>query len=175
MNAQRLAAKLLEIAPDWDEAVETRLSEFVREVRKSHSKNVICEALTIFAAEKERAAATLLDEAAELERRATQRAAEVELFEGCPDGTTFRQACEIKAAQGNKLAQQYVSWWESRQYRIEDAILDAAIGAHPGWERGEQPGHFKKLDDDAPDAEALIEWFYKNYPVQAREIENRIT
>ena len=41
---------------------------------------------------------------------------------------------------------------------------------HPGWHYEDHV--YTKLDPKAPEEAELVEWFYKNYPREAREIED---
>jgi hypothetical protein len=92
---------------------------------------------------------------------------------GLPSNTTFKEACRIKAARGDALARRYLDSFNSRQCRLEDAMHEAAVERHPGW-RAEGGGVLTKLDDKAPEWAELIEWFYKNFPDEARAVEAAI-
>jgi hypothetical protein len=78
-----------------------------------------------------------------------------------------------KAAQGHALARHALRQMNSREHRIYNALFDAAVDAHPGWERGKKEGHYRKVRKDAP--EDLVEWFQMTYPSKARAIEDAIT
>jgi hypothetical protein len=110
---------------------------------------------------------------AQAERELKQCDAEIEIFSGLPDGTTFYEACVIKAAQGHALAQYALRQMNSREHRVYDALFDAAVDVHPGWTRLKD-GHFEK-SDSAPEADDLIEWFQRTHPRKARTIEDAIT
>lgn len=90
-------------------------------------------------------------------------------------GMTFSKACEIKAAQGDALARQYVDYFNSREFRLDQALTEAAVAVHSGW-RDDGDGHLTKLSDDAPEVTdgSLVEWFQKNYPKEAKRIEREI-
>lgn len=109
---------------------------------------------------------------AELQRSADQRAAAKEILAELPETTTFAEACQIKAKQGNALAQRYADYFNSREYRVLQALGDAAADAHPGWKR-EEKGHYEK-DGGAPEGNELIEWFQKTHSREARAIEDAI-
>jgi hypothetical protein len=96
-----------------------------------------------------------------------------EILSGVPAGTPFYEACCIRAAQGHKLAQQALVSMNSREYRVEMALFEAAAAAHPGWRRLAEDGHYEK-DKDAPEDNELIEWFQKTHSHEARAIEDAI-
>ena len=77
----------------------------------------------------------------------------------------------IMAARGDKFALGLV--FDSRKYRLESALADAAVSLHPGW-RDNSDGSFTKLDPSAPSPAALVEWLYQNHPKRAREIETSV-
>jgi hypothetical protein len=65
--------------------------------------------------------------------------------------------------------QRWVRYFDSREHQLGAALLDAAVERHPGW-RDLGNGRYKK-SKGAPDEH--IEWFFKTYPLEAREIERR--
>ena len=83
---------------------------------------------------------------------------------------TLAEAARIMAGRGDPHARRLHAHFESREYRLEIALMDAAADLHPGW-RCDGHGQFTKLADDAPEETALIEWLYKNHPARAKEIE----
>src|SRR5262249_32055222 len=102
-----------------------------------------------------------------------QHAEAMHIFDGLPP-MRFAEACQIKAAQGDPIAQKYIDWFNSREYRLEEALTLAAVAVHPGW-RAEGGGKFTKLDDTAPGLGGpLMEWFQKNHPKEAKRIEAEI-
>jgi hypothetical protein len=112
------------------------------------------------------------DEAdAEYARAQREHAELVEIHAGLPRTMQFSEACRIKAAQGNKAAQRWLKYWDSREHKLGDALLTAAIERHPGW-RSLGNGHYRHAKG-APNEKELVEWFYKNHPLEAREIERR--
>jgi hypothetical protein len=111
---------------------------------------------------------------AEFDRQMRRRAAAMKILEGLPTTVRFGEACRIKAAQGDPLAQQYLDYFNSREYRLHEGLNNAAVAVHPGW-RANGEGRFLKLDDNAPEiGDPLIEWFQKNYPKEAKRIEAEI-
>jgi hypothetical protein len=80
------------------------------------------------------------------------------------------EACRIRALEGNAYAQGLVDYFASRKYNVGCALLEAAIDAQPGWRRNDD-GSFNK-DGDAPDEDALLDWYQKTYPSEARAIED---
>jgi hypothetical protein len=111
-----------------------------------------------------RAIGTLISRQRAAHERHLRRAAVKHIFAELPS-MTFGEACAVKAAQGDQLAQQYTDYFNSREFRLETALADAAIAVHPGW-REEADGTLTKLDDNAPEVTngSLVEWFQKNYP-----------
>jgi hypothetical protein len=94
------------------------------------------------------------------------------IFAGLPDGTAFEDACRIKAAQGDPSAQLWVRWFDSREYRLQSALIDAAARLHPLWH--DNGGGQFTIDDGAPGEAELVEWLYKNHPREARAVEDAV-
>jgi hypothetical protein len=103
------------------------------------------------------------------ERQIERTRRNIQMLEEFPKGTTMIEAATIKAKQGDPWAQQYLDWRNSREQRLYCAMLEAAVDLHPRWERDGVT--FRKLDDEAPEADELVEWLYKNHPQVARKIE----
>jgi hypothetical protein len=109
----------------------------------------------------------------------TREAAQIEqmrrMFEGLPDGTTFDEAVNTKAAQGDLWAIGYLAFEKTPARRTYCALVDAAYAAHPQFETRDD-GVIYWLGDEGndPSEAALIDWFQKNYPAEAREIERKI-
>jgi hypothetical protein len=94
------------------------------------------------------------------------------IFAGLPETTTFREACTLKAAQGDPEAKRELARLDTRAHRLHAALVDAAVDAHPGWRH--DGTYLQRIDDSAPDLDALVEWFQKNHPLKARAIEHMI-
>jgi hypothetical protein len=109
--------------------------------------------------------------AAECERVRRENAEIDSICSGMPRDMSFAEACRIKAAQANVAAQRWLQYWDSRAFRLGDALLTAALERHPGW-ISHGNGHCTQTKG-APDEEELVEWLYKNYPLVARDIERR--
>jgi hypothetical protein len=97
------------------------------------------------------------------------------MFEGLPDETTFDEAVNIKAAQGDLWAIGYLAFEKTPARRTYCALVDAAYAAHPQFETRDD-GVIYWLGDEGndPSEAALIDWFQKNYPAEARAIERKI-
>jgi hypothetical protein len=92
------------------------------------------------------------------------------IFAGCPKGTIFRDAVEIKMKQGDPIAAKWSARLNSRSFRMKEAMLNAAYTVHPLFESnglwiGERM---------MPSERELIEWFKLNHPASAREIERAV-
>jgi hypothetical protein len=107
---------------------------------------------------------------AEIERNERQRAEMMRLLRACPKGTKLDAAARIMAARGDKFAIALVAFFDSRKYRLESALTDAAAELHPGF-RANRDGSITKLDPSAPGPQALVEWLYKTHPARARAVE----
>lgn len=128
-----------------------------------------------------RAFGILLDEGESRHREAQKEMDEIEamgrVFEGLPEGTTFDDACRIKAEAGDEFAIAWLAQINSPEYRTRMALLNAAFDAHPDWARegdhirfvgtGEMPA---TLDETA-----LIDWFQTHHPDRATQIEASIS
>jgi len=98
------------------------------------------------------------------------------MLDGLPKGTKFDEAVAIKAKQGNAFALQYLAMTNSKAYRVGTALFEAAIEVHPDWRRT-QTG-IKWIGDgprpDSLDDSELVDWFQRNHPVKARDIQDAI-
>lgn len=94
------------------------------------------------------------------------------LFAACPEAKTTAEVCRIMAARGDPFAQSMQAMFDSREFRLQEALAYAALELHPGW-RIDGDGTFTKLDPSAPEQLELIEWLYKKHPARAGEIERR--
>jgi hypothetical protein len=115
----------------------------------------------------------LRDHADQKRREAEQAAKEQAIMAGLPDGITFGEACRIKAAQGDPLAERYADFFNSKPYRLFIALCHAAVERHPGY-RHTGKHSFRKIYPAAPDEDELVEWFQKTWPAEARAIEAAI-
>lgn len=86
---------------------------------------------------------------AEFDRQMKESNPAIEILSGLPKATTFYEACVIKAAQGHTLAQHALRQMNSREYRVHEALFDAAVDVHPGWERGKKrdPCEARAIED----------------------------
>jgi hypothetical protein len=98
------------------------------------------------------------------------------LFDELSAGTKLRKAAEIKARSGDSIAKALLVKLNSRQWRLNDALLTAALQAHPDWQEAEGSAYRYIGGGEPPDdwQPALIEWFQKNHPREARAIEIKI-
>jgi hypothetical protein len=97
----------------------------------------------------------------------------IQILKGLPEGTKLLEACKIKAAQGDPLAQRYLAFLNSRTYRTETALHKAAAAVHRGWQANAD-GSSSKIDDAAPESAELIEWLYREHPEIAPQVEAAI-
>jgi hypothetical protein len=98
-------------------------------IDQHHGREVVFAVLD----EMERQAAFMFaEQRAEHERHERQMAGVWQIFTGLPP-MKFSEACRIKAAQGDPLAQKYIDWFNSRECRLEEALTEAAVAVHPGW------------------------------------------
>jgi hypothetical protein len=96
------------------------------------------------------------------------------IFDGLPPGTTFLEACQLKAADGDLTAAAHLRQMESPQSRVRAALFDAAVDAHPAWRRD---GRYSVRDEsiEAPDDDiSLVDCFQRTYPREASEIEQQV-
>ena len=105
----------------------------------------------------------LIKELTEAHGRETVVAA---LHEALAIDNSEAEACEERLQQ---LRQTPVA----EQARI-GALFHAAVSKHPGWQQVPADELPYKLDPTAPDPVALVEWFQKTYPQEARAIEREI-
>jgi hypothetical protein len=97
------------------------------------------------------------------------------LFDGLPRDIKLREAAKIKAAAGDPLAKQMLAHFSSREYRVFDALLDAAIERHPEYEQAGR-GFRHISGQPMPDKieQTLVDWFQMHYPREARAIEDAV-
>jgi hypothetical protein len=115
----------------------------------------------------------LAEAEAEFEANKRFRDQAMRLFNACPETATLYEAARLMADRGDGFARGLMARFDSREHRLEEALVDAAAELHPGW-RCNDDGTFTKFDDSAPAPPALVEWLYKNHPKRAREIENSV-
>src|SRR5262249_26824194 len=97
------------------------------------------------------------------------------IFAGLPADTTLEQACRIKAATGDAVAQKYVAYFDSRQYRLEKALFNAAMRKTPHLFKQHETGVIEWLGGgEGPTTGAVVEDFQKHYPKESRAIEAAI-
>jgi hypothetical protein len=110
---------------------------------------------------------------AEYEAGKAHRLEIMRLFEACPEAKTIAEVCRIMAERGDPFAQSMQAMFDSHEFRLQEALADAALDLHPGW-RVDGDGSFTKLDPSAPEQLELIEWLYKKHPARARAIEESV-
>lgn len=129
----------------------------------------------------ERALAIAVDEMERRGREALREAEELgvmaSVFDGLPEGTTFDDACKIKAEAGDEFAIAWLAQVNSPEYRTRMALLNAAFDAHPDWTR--EGDHIRYVGaGEMPatlDETALIDWFQTHHPDRASQIEASIS
>jgi|SRR5581483_1981716 len=98
----------------------------------------------------------------------------IHIIDGLGEAITLDEAIEIKAALGDLVALRWRAAMNTKQYRLLDALGEAAHKAHP---------HFKQTPDkiwhwngngDMPSEDAMIDWFQMTHPTEARRIEAEI-
>jgi hypothetical protein len=60
-------------------------------------------------------------------------------------------------------------------FRLERALENAAIEAHPGWHKDDPEEGLWSRDPGTPEGAKLIKWFKKTHPRKARRIEREFT
>ena len=99
----------------------------------------------------------------------------LELLEGLPAPTTLAQAIAIKAQQGYPLALRWQRAMNGKDYRLSEALGDAAHNAHPQFEQTpDGSGWHWTGDGEMPSEEAMIDWFQLTHPAEALRIEREI-
>jgi hypothetical protein len=143
------------------------------EIAVRHGRGAAVAALEAWQRQDDVARFEATETIAEIERGERQRAEMMRLLRACPKGTKLDAAARIMAARGDKFAIGLVAFFESRKYRLESALTDAAAELHPGF-RGNPDGSITKLDPSAPGPQALVEWLYKTHPARARAVEQSV-
>jgi hypothetical protein len=86
----------------------------------------------------------------------------------------MEEAIEIKARQGDPIALHWQASMNTREYRLIEALGEAAHLAHPEWMQTRE-GHFEWTGDgEMPSEDAMIDWFQMTHPTEARRIEAEI-
>src|SRR5258708_5383464 len=93
------------------------------------------------------------------------------IFDGLPEGTTFGEAVNIKAAQGDPIALSYQDHTNGLEYRTRCALWQAAVEAHPDWNTPDNRRYRWTGQGDAPSTDVMIDWFQTNHAAEARAIE----
>lgn len=114
-------------------------------------------------------------EAAEHFAEAEDAKLDLEMFEGFPSGTPFRDVVIARAAQGHPRALAYLAEWNSPAHDARMALLAAAVEAHPAWHR-EGDSFVQDTNIDGPeDDTALVDWYQRTHPREAAAIEARFS
>jgi hypothetical protein len=116
----------------------------------------------------EMSVAEFLAQAEEWQHEAKQARAAAKLFEGLPKGIIFDDACRMKAAEGNGVAQRHLAAMNSRTNRVFEALFSAAVDLCPAWPR------FQKNALYPMECRKLVEWFQTTHPREARKVEDSI-
>ena len=145
----------------------------LEEIAARHGRDAAVAALKAWQRQDDVARFEATETIAEIERGERQRAEMMRLLRACPKGTKLDAAARIMAARGDKFALGLVAFFDSRKYRLESALSDAAMELHPGW-RVNGDGTFTKLDPSVPAQLELTEWLYKNHPARARAVEQSV-
>jgi hypothetical protein len=128
-------------------------------------------------AKMDRALDIAIDEIDEMDREVNAETAVLNelrgLFVGLPKGMTLGEAAKIKAAHGDPIALKFLAHDNSPAVRIQSALVRAAYDAHPLFSR-EARGNRWNGEGEAPSETAMIDWFQKNHPAEARRIEKEI-
>lgn len=163
MTAAALAKRLHRID---DERGPEAAESFLREVDAAYGRETVIEVLRLY---RDRAAFEYDEVEAEHMRRNRQGAEMRHILDGLGE-IAFGDAVAIKAAQGDPVALKWERHLNSRQHKLDTALLAAAVELHPAWRRNDD-GTIEKIDDAAPEEAALVEWLYKDHPDRAREVE----
>jgi hypothetical protein len=83
------------------------------------------------------------------------------------------EAVAIKAARGDPIALRWQKAMSTREYRLNEALSEAACQAHPQFEQIGDGEWDWKGDGKMPSDEELIDWFQMTHPTEARRIEAR--
>jgi hypothetical protein len=102
----------------------------------------------------------------------------MQIFAGLSRDITFPEACKIKAAGDGPdavLARKWLTRMSSCEWRLGEALSDAAHAAHPDFvQEAGRVWHYTGAGK-MPNEEDLIEWFQLTHPREAKRIENEIT
>jgi hypothetical protein len=97
------------------------------------------------------------------------------IFDGLPRNLTFGEACRIKAGRGDPLAQRYLDFFNSRRYRVNTALFEAAVRKYPDLWRDNGDHSIAWLGKgEPPETHTVIDRFQMEYPAEAKAIEAAI-
>lgn len=133
------------------------------------SADLVLEAIAVIQAD---------DEAAE-EDEARERAQIEELVEMCrrhglPEGMAMGDALHLMAERGEPAAIALLAGMETPAYRTSEALVEAALAAHPAWTR---EGEHWTLADEATGPvsdDDLVDWLQRTHPREARAIGDAV-
>ena len=145
----------------------------LEEIAARHGRDTAVAALEEWQRRNDAARFEATEAIANLKKSERQCTEMTRLLRACPKGTKLDAAARIMAARGDKFARGLVAHFDSRKYRLELALANAAVELHPGW-RGSPDGSFTKLNPSAPEQLELTEWLYKTHPARARAIEQTV-
>ena len=131
--------------------------------------------------EKYRAIETMrLDAEARLadkDRELAEFKAKLRMFEGLPKGIKFLEACSIKAAQGDRDAQEFLRQMKSPEHRRQEALAQAAAIALGFQPDKSEPGVYSWPGPGKPpvrDVAGLVDWFERAHPREARAVAESV-
>jgi hypothetical protein len=80
---------------------------------------------------------------------------------------------KVRAIGEKVRADQVQKWLRADDVEVDWRLYCAGAEEHPGWELHWDRGP-RRIDDNAPSSNELVEWFVKNFPEKARAIESRV-
>jgi hypothetical protein len=169
IDLQKMARRLDKAFAESPDAAKAVLNE----IRERHGRDTAAAALHEWQKQDDAARFEATQVIADSERSMREADEFMRLFAACPEAETAAEVCRIMAERGDPFAKSMHARFESRTYRLEVALTEAAVELHPAWSH-DGDGTFTQVADRAPELRALVEWLYKTHPARARAVEQSI-
>jgi hypothetical protein len=87
-------------------------------------------------------------------------------------GQTVGEKLQAMAAEGDERAGQILASWNTREARVNNALIDAAAEKHPDWTRTRNGWKYVGEGEPPRNMRGVVDWFQKEHPHEARRIED---
>jgi hypothetical protein len=87
-------------------------------------------------------------------------------------GQTVGEKLQAMAAEGDERARQILASWNTREARVNNALIDAAAEKHPDWKRTRNRWKYIGKGEPPGNMRGVVDWYQREHPHEARRIED---